>query len=257
MTNEPDGNVRLSKNEFYSRVKAARTNLHPNHWPEDVNVVSLEGLEYLGLDSKGHLYLDGDRVYSTRRWSNGERLIAIAGVAAAFIAAVASLITAWNSSAPKEAIDANQVEVVTPDTDAPLDLVLQVLGERADDTGVVAVTYPDNERWKGVLGAGGAPVELGILSFKKKRGEQVYEAVAFFGNLSSTHLGECNVSVSLTAKDGESDYIEVPFAGYFKSGKASVFGFDIPSSLPDAKQITLSKLRCDEKLYEDGPAPQP
>lgn len=80
--------------DFRSRMGRGRTNRHPSHWPADVHEISLEGLSYLGLDSKGRLYLDGDPVYTVKRWGRSERLIALAGVTAAVIGATAALFSA-------------------------------------------------------------------------------------------------------------------------------------------------------------------
>lgn len=79
---------------FDQELKHARTNIHPEHWPADVRCVSLNGLGYLGLDRKGRLYLDGEPVYTAKRWETFERVLASIGLAAALIGAASAGISA-------------------------------------------------------------------------------------------------------------------------------------------------------------------
>lgn len=88
------------RERFDAELRHGRTNIHPEHWPSDVRMVSLKGLGYLGLDNKGQLYLDGEQVYTVRRWSNVERILAGLGVTAAWVGAIATGISAcadWRS----------------------------------------------------------------------------------------------------------------------------------------------------------------
>ena len=58
-------------------------------------MISLGSMAFLGMDSKGHLYLDGEPVYTAKRWGRAERWIAGLGVGAAWIAAIATIAQAW------------------------------------------------------------------------------------------------------------------------------------------------------------------
>lgn len=91
--------VEQSKAEFYRNLGHGRTGIRPAHWPEDVEIISLEGLSFLGLDTKGNLYLDGHRVYTERRLASQERIIAWLAVAATSIAAIAGCVSAYAAMA--------------------------------------------------------------------------------------------------------------------------------------------------------------
>jgi hypothetical protein len=85
------------RTRFDAETGKGRTNIHPAHWPDNVRVVSLEGLTFLGMDDKGHLYLDGEPVYTAKRWSTVERWLAGLGLTAAWIGAAATAVQAWVS----------------------------------------------------------------------------------------------------------------------------------------------------------------
>lgn len=87
--------VHWDRARFESEMVGHRTNIHPEHWPDDVRTISLEGLSFLGLDSKGHLYLDGEPVYTVKRWGRTERWLACLGIAAAWVGAGATVVQAW------------------------------------------------------------------------------------------------------------------------------------------------------------------
>lgn len=84
-----------SSAEFYSIASNGRTNVHPEHWPAGVNTISLEGLSYLGMDTGGHLYLDGKRLYTAQRFSWFERIAAGLLTAAALVGSLAAVAGAW------------------------------------------------------------------------------------------------------------------------------------------------------------------
>lgn len=77
-----------------------RTNIHPEHWPADVRMVSLGSMAFLGMDSKGHLYLDGEPVYTAKRWSTAERSLAGLGIGAAWVGAIATIVQAYAAVFP-------------------------------------------------------------------------------------------------------------------------------------------------------------
>jgi hypothetical protein len=85
-----------TKARFDEEVQHARTNIHPEHWPADVRSVSPEGLTYLGLDRKGRLYLDGEPVYTAKRWETYERALATVGL---FLAALGTGAAAFSAYA--------------------------------------------------------------------------------------------------------------------------------------------------------------
>jgi Holliday junction resolvase len=85
----------LTAAEFAELRAKARTNDRPDHWPADVRCISLEGISLIGLDSKGQLYLDGEQVYTTRRFSNQERAIAWLAVFFTGVAAAAACVSAY------------------------------------------------------------------------------------------------------------------------------------------------------------------
>ena len=84
-----------SKSEFYEKLQHGRTGIHPAHWPDGVEIISLEGLSLLGLDHSGHLYLDGERLYTARRLARQERVIAWIVTASTALAAAATAYQAW------------------------------------------------------------------------------------------------------------------------------------------------------------------
>jgi len=59
----------------------------------------MEGLSYLGLDSKGNLYLDGHRVHTERRLATQERIIAWLVAASTVIGSVATAYEAFFKAA--------------------------------------------------------------------------------------------------------------------------------------------------------------
>lgn len=73
--------------------KSGRTNIRVTAWPDNVRVVSLEGLGLFGIDDKGEVYFDGKRLYTAKRFETVERVIASIGVGAALVAALASAIS--------------------------------------------------------------------------------------------------------------------------------------------------------------------
>lgn len=93
----------LTHAEYKRRTAANRSGLHPEHWPDDVNVISQSGLEMLGVDLDGNLYLDGKRLYPERRLGRFERwMAAIASVAGILGvgATVVSAIADWHQAFP-------------------------------------------------------------------------------------------------------------------------------------------------------------
>lgn len=85
----------VDREEWQHLTTNGRTNIWPEHWPKDVRCISFKGTILLGLDSKGHLYLDGDRLYTERRLGRQERILAWIVACAAIIAASAACISAW------------------------------------------------------------------------------------------------------------------------------------------------------------------
>lgn len=85
----------LSSEQFYASLRHARTGQRPEHWPADVETISLEGLSFLGLDTRGNLYLDGHKVHTERRWATQERVIAWIVATATVIAAIGTTVQAW------------------------------------------------------------------------------------------------------------------------------------------------------------------
>ncbi len=83
---------RQTKAEFYESAQHQQSDIWPEHWPEDVRVISTNGLALLGLDGKGNLYLDGERLYTAKRLATQERALAWIVTAATVLGAVA---TAW------------------------------------------------------------------------------------------------------------------------------------------------------------------
>ena len=75
--------------EFLDRYPNSRTGERRPHWPPDVRGISLEGLSQLGLDSRGRLYWDGQRLEVQRfELSSGQAIGAFLGIAAAVSVAV-------------------------------------------------------------------------------------------------------------------------------------------------------------------------
>lgn len=85
----------ISSDHFYKGLRNGRTGQRPEHWPADVEIISMEGLSFLGLDRKGNLYLDGHRVYTERRLATQERVIAWIVAVAAIASAFATAVQAW------------------------------------------------------------------------------------------------------------------------------------------------------------------
>lgn len=85
----------LSSEHFYAGLRSGRTGQRPEHWPADVEIISLEGLSFLGLDSKGNLYLDGHRVHTERRLATQERWIAWIVAISTIVAAIAAVVGAY------------------------------------------------------------------------------------------------------------------------------------------------------------------
>lgn len=88
------------RERFADEIAHARTNIHPQHWPDDVRMVSMQGLALLGIDSKGRLYLDGEQVYTVKRWGAQERTIAWIVAAATIVTAIAACISAYADLRP-------------------------------------------------------------------------------------------------------------------------------------------------------------
>ena len=82
---------RITKAEHLAIVNGGRTNIQPEHWPDGVRMMSVEGTAMLGVDEKGRLYLDGDRLYTAKRFAGIERAI---GIVVA-IGAISTACTAW------------------------------------------------------------------------------------------------------------------------------------------------------------------
>lgn len=83
----------ISERDFTAKLPNWRTNIWPEHWPENVRSISLEGLGLLGLDDEGNLYLNGKRLYTERRLASQERLIAWLVAISTFVGAVAAVIS--------------------------------------------------------------------------------------------------------------------------------------------------------------------
>lgn len=88
----------VDRQQFASITQHARTNMWPEHWPAGVYMVSQDGLAMLGMDHRGNLYLDGERLYTERRLGRQERILAwilaVSAVTAA-LAATASAVADW------------------------------------------------------------------------------------------------------------------------------------------------------------------
>ncbi|MFC4595162.1 hypothetical protein [Sphingobium tyrosinilyticum] len=66
----------VSEAEVVADLKHWRTNIWPRHWPENVRMISANGLSLIGLDDEGNAYLNGKRLYTARRFAWQERVIA-------------------------------------------------------------------------------------------------------------------------------------------------------------------------------------
>ena len=79
---------------FDERYPNARTLTGRPGWPPDVRSISLEGVDYIGVDDHGRLYWDGHRIEIARTLSltRAQNFIAVLGVLAAVaVGAVESL----------------------------------------------------------------------------------------------------------------------------------------------------------------------
>ncbi|WP_449473908.1 hypothetical protein [Sphingobium chungangianum] len=85
----------ISEADFYVNLRHWRTNIRPRHWPENLRVISLDGLALIGLDDQGNAYLNGQRLYTARRFAWQERLIAGLLALSAIVGAVAASCSAW------------------------------------------------------------------------------------------------------------------------------------------------------------------
>ena len=85
----------MTSTEFYDSVKMSRTGIHPTHWPDGVEILSLNGLNLLGIGQDGALYLDGKRLYTERRLAAQERVIAWL---VAFFTAIAAIAAVWQAA---------------------------------------------------------------------------------------------------------------------------------------------------------------
>jgi hypothetical protein len=69
----------------------------PEHWPQDVYPIALEGLDFLGVDSQGRLFWDGKpieirKAIDLSRWQTiGAVVVALAAV----VGAIAACISAY------------------------------------------------------------------------------------------------------------------------------------------------------------------
>jgi hypothetical protein len=85
-------------------VRTVRYRLHQrrNHWPADVRSISLEGLEFLGVDSTGRIYWDGKPVEITRTFSLTwwQKVGAVATVVSAVAVAVVEWLQFLGDMAP-------------------------------------------------------------------------------------------------------------------------------------------------------------
>jgi hypothetical protein len=85
----------VSHAEFVADLKYWRTNIWPRHWPENVRIISTNGISLIGLDDEGNAYLNGRRLYTEQRFAWQERAIAWLLAIAALVAATAAAFSAW------------------------------------------------------------------------------------------------------------------------------------------------------------------
>lgn len=90
----PKQTTAVDREQWATITQHARTNMWPVHWPPGVYMLSLEGSSFLGMDDKGNLYLDGERLYTEKRLARQERVIAWIVAVAAIAAALAATLSA-------------------------------------------------------------------------------------------------------------------------------------------------------------------
>lgn len=133
------------RERFNDELRHAKTNIHPEHWPPHVRMISQNGLGYLGLDDKGQLYLDGEEVYTVKRWSWVERILAGSGVGAAWVAAIATAISAcadWRSAPVEQPSHSSQASSSQASSSDPMTYYAK-LGSTKDEVGY-RMGYPQS-----------------------------------------------------------------------------------------------------------------
>lgn len=243
--------VEVPEAKFRAEIGGGRTNLHPSHWPADVHQISIDGFSLLGLDSKGNLYLDGDRVYTVRRWSTVERVLASLGVLAACVGALASAVSAYAALYPSSLEHAAHNEA-TPES--AQEWKIDWLERRMGSTGALAVNFPSESTSSATFQAAGVPIQFGLRGLKET--SSGYEVEGFLGNLSSAVLGKCSVTFSMFDKESDKhEIVSKELPGLFAPGESSTFAVKIPAALKGAEQVTASKPKCGAVFYVDPDQP--
>lgn len=96
-------NVRQARSlclEIANRARTAMTKVHsdstpPKGWPQNVRIISLEGLGRIGIDPKtNELYWDGQRIVTEKRLASYERWLATLATGSAVVVAVVEMLRA-------------------------------------------------------------------------------------------------------------------------------------------------------------------
>lgn len=67
----------------------------PKGWPQNVRIISLEGLGRIGIDPKtNELYWDGQRIVTEKRLASYERWLATLATGSAVVVAVVEMLRA-------------------------------------------------------------------------------------------------------------------------------------------------------------------
>jgi hypothetical protein len=67
----------------------------PTHWPPHLRIISLEGLNTIGIDPKtNELYWDGQRIVTEKRLASYERWLATLATGSAVVVAVVEMLRA-------------------------------------------------------------------------------------------------------------------------------------------------------------------
>lgn len=105
----------ISEAEFVADLPHWRTNIWPKHWPENVRMISQNGLSLIGLDDEGQIYLNGKRLHIEKRFAAQERVIAWIATLATAVAAIAAVASAYADWQPKPADKTISTTVPLPD----------------------------------------------------------------------------------------------------------------------------------------------
>ena len=91
---------------FDARYPDARTTIRQPHWPDDVRVISQDGLNFIGVDSSGRMYWDGKpieiaRTFSLTWWQKAGAVIGLlSGVSLALVDVARFLGYGWDRLLP-------------------------------------------------------------------------------------------------------------------------------------------------------------